>query len=48
MRRAVTLTLHGAVRTFPAYLVDDELIWGLTERILTPFVDLLGNFEPGL
>ena len=48
VRRAVTLTLHGAVRTFPAYLVDDELIWGLTERILTPFVDLLGNFEPGL
>ena len=48
VRRAVTLTLHGAVRTFPAYLVDDELIWGLTERILTPFVDLLGNLEPGL
>jgi 8-oxo-dGTP pyrophosphatase MutT (NUDIX family) len=41
VRREVTLTMNGAVRTFPAYLVDDELIWGMTERILTPFIDLV-------
>ena len=48
VRREVTLTLHGAVRTFPAYLVDDDLIWGMTERILTPFVDLMSSFTPNL
>ena len=48
VRREVTLTLHGAVRTFPAYLVDDDLIWGMTERILTPFVDLISNITPNL
>ena len=48
VRRDVTLTLRGAVRTFPAYLVDDDLIWGMTERILTPFVDLMSNFTPNL
>jgi len=48
VRREVTLTLRGAVRTFPAYLVDDDLIWGMTERILTPFVDLMSNFTPNL
>jgi 8-oxo-dGTP pyrophosphatase MutT (NUDIX family) len=41
VRREVTLTVQGAVRTFPAYLVDEELIWGMTERILTPFLDLV-------
>ena len=40
VRRDITLTLRGAERTFPAYLVDDELIWGMTERILTPFIEL--------
>jgi 8-oxo-dGTP pyrophosphatase MutT (NUDIX family) len=44
VRREVTLTLPGGVRTFPAYLVHDEMIWGMTERILTPFVDLIGGF----
>ncbi len=46
VRREVTLTLRGGPRTFPAYLVDEELIWGMTERILTPFVDLLSNQDP--
>ena len=41
VRREVTLTLRGAVRVLPAYVVDDEMIWGMTERILTPFVDLV-------
>jgi 8-oxo-dGTP pyrophosphatase MutT (NUDIX family) len=48
VRREVTLTLRGAVRTFPAYLVDEDLIWGMTERILTPFVDLMSNLTPNL
>jgi len=48
VRRQVTVTVRGGAHTLPAYLVDDELIWGMTERILTPFVDLLGRFEPGL
>src|SRR5260370_748885 len=46
VRREVTLTLRGGPRTFPAYLVDEELIWGMTERILTPFVDLVTSLEP--
>ena len=48
VRREVTLTLRGGARTFPAYLVDDELIWGMTERILAPFVELVGGLEPRL
>ncbi|HYT82766.1 MAG TPA: CoA pyrophosphatase [Gemmatimonadales bacterium] len=43
VRRAVTLTVGGAARTFPAYLIDDELIWGMTERILTSFLELIGQ-----
>lgn len=42
-RRDVTLTLRGERRTFPAYLVDEEVIWGMTERILTPFLELVGQ-----
>ncbi len=48
VRREVTLTLRGGPRTFPAYLVDEQLIWGMTERILTPFVDLVTSFDPGV
>ena len=39
--REVTLTIRGQQRTFPAYNLGDDVIWGMTERILTPFVDLL-------
>jgi hypothetical protein len=39
VRRDVTLTLRGAKRTFPAYVVGEDVIWGMTERILAPFVD---------
>jgi len=45
VRREVTLPLRGGARTFPAYLVDDELIWGMTERIVTPFMDLVDGLE---
>ena len=43
VQREVTLTLRGAKRTFPAYLVDGEVIWGMTERILSPFVELVSK-----
>ena len=41
--RDVTLTIRGQQRTFPAYNLGDDVIWGMTERILTPFVELLGG-----
>ena len=44
VRREVTVTLRGGTHTLPAYLVEDELIWGMTERIITPFVDLVSQF----
>jgi 8-oxo-dGTP pyrophosphatase MutT (NUDIX family) len=44
LRRDVTLTLRGAERTFPAYHLGDDLIWGMTERILTPFLELVGRY----
>jgi 8-oxo-dGTP pyrophosphatase MutT (NUDIX family) len=34
--RAVPLTLKGTVRVFPGYQVGPNLVWGLTERIITP------------
>jgi 8-oxo-dGTP pyrophosphatase MutT (NUDIX family) len=43
VRRDIVLTVGGSERTFPAYLVDDEVIWGMTERILTPFLGLIGT-----
>lgn len=41
VRRDFTLTVAGAPRTFPAYALGDDVIWGMTERILTPFIELL-------
>jgi len=38
VRFDVTLTLNDGARTFPAYRLGEEVIWGMTERILTPFV----------
>lgn len=40
-RREVTLVLRGEERTFPAYALGERVIWGMTERILTPFLDLV-------
>ncbi len=42
VRREATLTIRGVPRTFPAYDLGGDLIWGMTERILTPFVEMLG------
>jgi 8-oxo-dGTP pyrophosphatase MutT (NUDIX family) len=36
------LTVRGVERRFPAYVIDGEVIWGMTERILTPFLVLIG------
>jgi 8-oxo-dGTP pyrophosphatase MutT (NUDIX family) len=44
VRREITVKVRGGTHTLPAYLVDDDLIWGMTERILTPFVDLVIQF----
>lgn len=41
-RQDVVLTVRGVERSFPAYRVGEDVIWGLTERILTPFLTLLG------
>ena len=41
VRRDVVLTVGGSERAFPAYLFGDEVIWGMTERILTPFLTLV-------
>jgi 8-oxo-dGTP pyrophosphatase MutT (NUDIX family) len=35
----ITLTLRGVPRTFTAYQVDGEVIWGMTERILRFFLE---------
>jgi hypothetical protein len=40
-RRDVTFEHRGASRTFPAYVLGDRTIWGLTERILTPLLELV-------
>lgn len=42
-RREVTLTIRGVDRTFPAYVLGDRVIWGMTERILTGFLGLLAT-----
>jgi 8-oxo-dGTP pyrophosphatase MutT (NUDIX family) len=42
VRQELVLTLRGVERTFPAYRVGEDVIWGLTERILTPFLRLVG------
>ena len=47
VRRKVTLTVRGVERTFPAYQVGDDVIWGMTERIITPFVELVSRGTRG-
>jgi 8-oxo-dGTP pyrophosphatase MutT (NUDIX family) len=42
VRKEITLTLRGAPRVFPAYDLGEDVIWGMTERILTSFLARLG------
>ena len=39
----MTVTVRGAERTLPGYVVGGEVIWGMTERILTPFLELVAK-----
>ena len=41
VRRDVKLIVRGEPRIFPAYDLGEDVIWGMTERILTPFLTLL-------
>jgi 8-oxo-dGTP pyrophosphatase MutT (NUDIX family) len=38
--RAYDIVLRGEERSFPAYHIDDLIIWGMTERILSRFVQV--------
>lgn len=42
VRRDVKLIVRGEPRIFPAYDLGEDVIWGMTERILTPFLTMLG------
>ncbi len=37
--RSVQIQLGGESRTFPAYHLEDGFVWGMTERILTGFLE---------
>ena len=41
----VEIPLPGGARTFPCYRVVDEIVWGLTYRILTQFLELYPDSE---
>jgi 8-oxo-dGTP pyrophosphatase MutT (NUDIX family) len=38
VRRDVAITIRGVERTFPGYVLGERVIWGMTERILTPLL----------
>lgn len=38
-RTQITVTLRGVPRTFTAFNVNGEIIWGMTERILRSFLE---------
>jgi hypothetical protein len=37
----VEMSLPGGVRAFPCFRLHDEIVWGLTYRILTDFLTRL-------
>ena len=41
VQRDVTLSIRGEDRVFPAYVFDNRLIWGMTERIVSPLLALI-------
>lgn len=45
-RSTVDIPLPGGPRSFPCYLVADEVIWGLTFRILEQFLGLYPDVWP--
>lgn len=34
---------HGALRSMPCYRIGDDVVWGMTHRILAPFVERLSG-----
>jgi 8-oxo-dGTP pyrophosphatase MutT (NUDIX family) len=41
VRRDVTLPVPGGERTFPAYVLGQDIIWGMTEGILSSFMTVI-------
>lgn len=41
--RAVRLEVRGESREFAAYQLDDSVVWGMTERILTALLEHVGS-----
>jgi 8-oxo-dGTP pyrophosphatase MutT (NUDIX family) len=41
VRRDVTLPVPGGERTFPAYVLGEDVIWGMTEGILSSFMTVI-------
>ncbi len=41
--RPYSLTLRGELRTFPAYHIDELVVWGMTERILSGFFQVVSQ-----
>jgi 8-oxo-dGTP pyrophosphatase MutT (NUDIX family) len=45
--QTMTLSVGGTSRTVPGYSLDaDRFIWGMTERVLTPVLDVLRSAPP--
>ena len=40
-RTRTEIEIPGRDRPFPAYRVGAHVVWGMTERIITPFIELL-------
>jgi 8-oxo-dGTP pyrophosphatase MutT (NUDIX family) len=45
-RATYTRTLEGIESEFPAFRYDRYTIWGLTHRILTGFLEIVGGWKP--
>lgn len=43
VRRDVHVHVRGASLAVAAYVIGDRTIWGMTERILTPFLELVAK-----
>lgn len=42
-RHSIWLEIRGESREFPAYRLDDSVVWGMTERILSGLLEQLRN-----
>jgi len=40
--RDTTVSIQGQARTFPAYHLMGHVVWGLTERVLRPILEMVG------